>query len=214
MQGMNMQAMYGPMANMYQTQLEASRRLADAFFNGAEKIDHVLLAASHRAWTDQLRFVQSLVAVRDAQGAATAQAKFFSQRPDRAMNYQRELMRVFSEVQSEIGKSMRSYMEQVGSGIAPDFASALESEDVAGPETYAPLATNPVAGMFTAWQSAFREAASAANRNMETARDTFENTASTAYADADAEEALDETVEGMTAGKEKRSSAHHSGKRR
>lgn len=212
MPGFNMQNMYGPMTNMYQSQLEASRRLADAFFNGAEKIDHLLLSASHRAWTDQLRFVQSLVAVRDAQGAANAQARFFSQRPERAMNYQRDFMRVFSEVQSEIGQSMRSYVEQMGSGVAPDFLEALEPDDTSGKESYSPLAANPLTGMFTAWQSAVREAASAVNRNMETARSTFENAASTAYENA--EEALDETVEGMTAGKEKRSTAHHDGKRR
>lgn len=212
MQGLNMQNMYNPMANMYQSQLEASRRLADAFFNGAEKIDHVLLTASHRAWTDQLRFIQSLVAVRDPQGAADVQAKFFSQRPDRAMNYQRELMKVFTEVQSEIGKSMRSYVEHLGSGVAPDFAAAMAPDDATEQETYNPIAANPLTGMFTAWQSAFRDAASAANRNMETARTTFENAASAAYENA--EEAVDETIEGMTAGREKRSTAHHNGGKR
>ncbi|WP_164932025.1 phasin family protein [Janthinobacterium sp. 17J80-10] len=197
---------------MYQTQLEASRRLADAFFSGAEKIDHVLLTASHRAWTDQLRFVQSLVAVRDPQGAADAQAKFFSLRPDRAMNYQRDLMKVFTEVQSEIGKSMRSYVEQVGSGVAPDFAAGIAPEDTSEQETYNPIAANPLTGMFTAWQSAFREAASAANRNMETARNTFENAASAGYEHA--EQAVDDAVDEMTAGREKRSTAHHNGKRK
>lgn len=212
MQGWNMQNMYTPMTHMYQTQLEASRRLADAFFTGAEKIDHVLLTASHRAWTDQLRFVQSLVAVRDPQGAADAQAKFFSQRPDRAMNYQRDLMKVFTEVQSEIGKSMRSYVEQVGNGVAPDLAAAMAPEDAAEQEAYNPIAANPLTGVFTAWQTAFREAASVANRNMETARNTFENAASAVYEHA--EEAVDDIADEAGSGREKRSAAHHNGKRK
>jgi hypothetical protein len=192
------------MANIYQTQLEASRQFADALFSSAEKIDQVLLAASHRACIEQLRFAQSLATVRDAQGAADAQAKFFSQRPDRAMNYQRELIRVFTEVQAELGKSMRNYMEQIGSignGAATGIASAIEQDTPTAAEVY-----NPLTSLFSVWQSAFREAASATNRNIEVARTTFENAASTIQENAD--EVLDETMEAMTAGREKKATAH------
>lgn len=215
MQGMNMQRLYSPMASIYQTQLEASRQFADALFSSAEKIDHVLLAASHRACIDQLRFAQSLAAVRDAQGAADAQAKFLSQRPDRAMNYQRELIRVFTEVQTELGRSMRNYMEQIGNfgnGAASEFASAIEQDTPTAGEAY-----NPLTGIFSVWQSAFREAASAANRNMEAARTTFENVATTVQESAqeNADEVIDETMEAMTAGREKKSTSHsaHGSKR-
>ncbi len=203
----NMQKVLNPMTNVYQTQLEASRQFADAIFSGAEKIDHVLLEASHRACIEQLKFAQSLVAVRDAQGAVNAQAMFFSQRPDRAMDYQRELIRVITEVQSELGKSMRNYLEQLRSGTASGV-SALEKDTEAEREIYNPLAYNPLAGMMSAWQSAFREATTVASRNMEAARSTFANVVDTA--NASAEEALDETdetVEAMTAGRE-RKAAH------
>lgn len=204
MQGMNMQKLYGPMANIFQTQLEASRQFADALFSSAEKIDHVLLAASHRACIEQLRFAQSLATVRDVQGAADAQAKFFSQRPDRAMNYQQEVIRVFSEVQTELGKSMRTYVEQMGSlgnGAVSEFASAVEPDTTTAMEAY-----NPLTGIFSAWQTAFREAASATSRNIEVARTTFENAVNTTQENTD--EAIDETIEAMTAGRERKSTAH------
>lgn len=203
MQSSKMQKMLSPVANMYQNQLEASRQFADAFFTGAEKIDHLMLEASHRALIEQLRFAQSLVAVRDAQGAASAQAKYFSQRPERAMDYQREMIRVFTEVQSELGKSMRNYMEQLGGGAMTEFATALEPEGRADQPVFTPMS-----GMFSAWQSAMREAAAVANRNMETARNTFENAAHAAYEQAD--DAIDETAEAMSAGRERKTAtANH-----
>lgn len=214
MQGMNMQRLYSPMATIYQTQLEASRQFADALFSSAEKLDQVFLAASHRACIEQLRFAQSLASVRDAQGAADAQAKFFSQRPDRAMNYQREMIQVFAEVQAELGKSMRNYMEQMGSfgnGAASEFASAVEKEAPTAADIYSPLT-----GIFSVWQSAFREAANAANRNMEVARSTLETVANTVQENiVDAVESADETTVAMTAGREKKSTSHnsHSSKR-
>lgn len=214
MQGMNMQRLYSPMATIYQTQLEASRQLADALFASAERIDQVFLAASHRACIEQLRFAQSLASVRDAQGAADAQAKFFSQRPDRAMNYQREVIQVFAEVQAELGKSVRNYMEQIGSignGAASEFGSEVEKDAPTAADVY-----NPLTGIFSVWQSAFREAASAANRNMEVARSTLENVVNTVQENAfEAGDTGDETTEAMTAGREKKSASHgtHSSKR-
>ncbi|TCS35747.1 phasin family protein [Paucimonas lemoignei] len=214
MQGMNMPKLYSPMATFCQTQLEASRQFADALFSSAEKLDQVLLAASHRACIEQLRFAQSLASVRDPQGAADVQAKFFSQRPDRAMNYQRELVRVFTEVQAELGNSMRTYMEQIGSignGAASEFASEAERDAPTAADIYSPMT-----GIFSVWQSAFREAASAANRNMEVARSTFENVVNTVQDNAgEVVDTVDETAEAMTAGREKKSGnqGNHGSKR-
>jgi len=200
MQGINMQKMLSPMATIYQAQLEASRQFADAIFSGTAKIDNVLLEASHRACIEQLRFAQSLVAVRDTQGASNAQAKYLTQRQERAMDCQRELIRVFTEVQSDLGKATRNFMQQLGSGAIPDFSAALEPKRELEPAAY-----NPLTGMFTAWQSVFREATSVANRNIEAARTTLEDVANTAFSQAG--EAIDETVGALAAGGEKKASA-------
>ncbi|RJG04092.1 phasin family protein [Noviherbaspirillum sedimenti] len=215
MPNLNVQTMLNPMAAMYQTQLEASRRVADTFFSGVQKMDHVMLEASHRACIEQLRFAQSLVAVRDAQGAASAQARYFSQRPERTMDYQRELIRVFNEVQSEVGKSMQNYMAQLGGGAMTEFATALAPERESGEAPPSAIPLTPMTGLFSAWQSAFQEAAAVANRNIEAARTTFENAAHNAYVNAN--EAIDETAEAMAGGRERKattSGGHHSGSKR
>ncbi|MEN3364353.1 MAG: hypothetical protein V7606_1627, partial [Burkholderiales bacterium] len=52
-----MQTVLNPLVNVYQTQLEASRRFADAVFSGTEKIDRIVLDAVHRIFNQQLTLV-------------------------------------------------------------------------------------------------------------------------------------------------------------
>jgi phasin family protein len=197
---------FSPIANIYQTQLEASRQFADAIFAGTEKIDHMVIDATHRVINDQLRFAQSLASVRDAQGVASAQTSYFAQRPDRAMEYQREFMRIFSEMQSDIGRSMRQCMEQWSNNVASGAAETAEAAQEQAGETF-----NPLGNMFSMWESAFREVTSLANKNMEAARSGFENAASTAFNTAT--EAAEEMSD-AAAGAQRRSSASHSQSRR
>lgn len=193
---------FTPIANMYQTQLEASRQFTDAIFAGTEKIDQVVIDATHRAVSDQLRFVQSLAAVRDPQGVANAQTSFFSQRPDRAMEYQRELMRIFSEMQSDIGKSMRQCLEQWSTSVASGAAESVETAQEKTSEAF-----NPVTSMFSMWESAFREVASLTSKNVEAARSGFENAANTAFTAAT--EAAEDVTDMATGARERK--AHHAG---
>ncbi len=170
-----MQTAMNPMVDMYQTQLEASRRLADVVFAGTERIDRVMIEATHRAVTDQLNFAQAVASTRDPNGVANLQATYLSRRPDNAVNYQREIVRIFAEVQSEIGKSMQYYMEQFGSTMA-NSASAVSSR--IGQDKRDNTSFNPVTGMFSVWETAFREIASMTNRNLAAARSSFENVTS------------------------------------
>jgi hypothetical protein len=165
-----------PMVDMYQTQLEASRRFADVLFSGTERIDRVVLEAAHRAFTDQLKFAQAVMSARDPQSVANAQSSYFSHRPDNAVNSQKEIMRIFAEIQNEIGRSMQFYVEQLGSSVATNTSAPFQATQ----ERANGAAFNPMTGMFSVWESAFREVASMANRNMAAARTTFENAASTA----------------------------------
>jgi hypothetical protein len=165
-----------PIIDMCQTQLEASRRLADVVFAGTERIDRVVMDAAHRAVTDQLNFAQAVVATRDPGGIADLQSTFLSRRPDNAMNYQRELIRVFAEIQSEVGKSMQYYIEQVGSSLTLGAATSTRAaQEHASDATF-----NPMTGMFSVWEKAFREASSMATRNMEAARASLENVSAAA----------------------------------
>src|SRR5256885_1747749 len=100
-----------PIVDMYQTQLEASRQFGDALFSGTEKIDRVIIEATHRAFTEQLKFAQALAATRDPSGMANLQSSF---RPDNAVNYQKEILRIFAEMQNNIGRSVQEYVQQLG----------------------------------------------------------------------------------------------------
>jgi len=158
-----MQNAFGPLVSMYQSQLEASRRFADALFAGTEKIDRVMIGATHRAFTEQLRFAQQLASANDPGAAGSAlQSGFFSRQPERAMNYQTELIRVVSEVQSDIGQSMKDYVEEVSMKAAGGASAPLQNMQ----EQAADNIFNPVTSMFSVWESAFKEVAALAQKNM------------------------------------------------
>ena len=170
-----MQTVFSPLVSVYQTQLEASRRFADAIFSGTEKIDRVMIDATHRAFNQQLNFAQAIATVRDPQTAAnTLQSNFLSRNPDDTMNYQREIMRIIAEMQNDIGNSLREYIEQLGSSAAKNAATPMETAR-ANPTS---AIYNPVTSMFSVWESAFKEVAELAKKNMNAARSQVEDAAS------------------------------------
>jgi len=162
-----------PILDMFQTQLEASRQLADAVFAGTEKIDLMMIDATHRAFNDQVRFAQALVTARDPKVFTDLQSNMLS-RPENAASYQREMLQVFTQVQNDIGKSMQQYVEQIGLKTAGNAANLRATAQRQGSEA---AAFNPITGMLSVWESAFREVTALANRNMETARSNLANAA-------------------------------------
>lgn len=157
-----MQNVTNPLVTMYQTQLEASRRFADAFFSGTEKIERVMIGATHRAFTEQLNLAEAMTTVRDPRTAgSTLQASFFSRNPEGAVNYQKEIMRIVAEMQNEFGRSMQDYIEQMRSNNVATVAKPLETA-----QSHANDMFNPVSSMFSVWESAFKEVAQLAKKNM------------------------------------------------
>jgi hypothetical protein len=168
-----MQSALNPVVNLYQTQLEASRRCAEALCSGMERIDRIILDATHRMLNQQLTFVQSVAGGGDPKSAITAlQSSLMSQTPTEAMNSQRELMSIVTEMQNAIGKSLQEYMVRMGAGA--QAVPALRQD--AGPRQ-ADTPYNPVTGIFSVWESAFKEAAALARRSMATTRSTMEEAA-------------------------------------
>jgi hypothetical protein len=165
-----MQNMQNSIVNMYQNQLEASRQFADAIFSGTEKIDRVVIDATHRAFTEQLQYAQALAGARDQRTLANLPS--ILPRPENAVNYQKEILQVFAEMQSDIGQSIQRYVEQIGS-----TASGTASRGAEAAQRSADSAINPMTGMLSVWESAFKEVAALANRNMQAARSSFENVA-------------------------------------
>jgi ElaB/YqjD/DUF883 family membrane-anchored ribosome-binding protein len=160
-----MQNALNPMVNMYHTQLEASRRFADAIFAGTEKMDRVFIGATHRIFNDQLNLVQAMANMRDPRAAAsTLQSGLLSRAPDDSVNYQKEIMRIFAEMQSEIGRSMQA----AGNAGGPVRAAQQQANDAM---------LNPMTSMFSVWESAFKEVAALARKNMTAARSSMDETA-------------------------------------
>lgn len=182
-----MQNALNPLVTVYQTQLEASRRFAEAIFAGTEKIDRVMIGATQRAFNEQLNFVEAMTTARDPRSVGSAlQSGFMIRNPDDAVNYQKEIVRIIAEMQNEIGKGMRDYMDQLRTQTASSTDAAT-----AGVQAQAGNATaNPVTSMFSVWEAAFREVADLAKKNMTAARSAAEGTVSRAaqsaagYADA------------------------------
>jgi ElaB/YqjD/DUF883 family membrane-anchored ribosome-binding protein len=168
-----MPSVLNPIIDMYQTQLEASRRFADVVFSGTEKIDHVMIEAKHRAFTEQLDFVQAITNARDPKGVASLQSTYISRRPETTANYQKEMVRILAEIQSDLGKSMQEYIERLGTNVANNATTPLKfAQEQTNDSRF-----NPVSSMFSVWESALKEVASLAGRNMSTARSSYENAA-------------------------------------
>ncbi|MGE5651861.1 MAG: phasin family protein [Bacillota bacterium] len=172
-----MQNVLSPMVNMYQSQLEASRRFADAIFAGTEKIDRVVIGATHRAFNEQLKFAQAMSSIRDPRNVGTTfQSSFFSRNPDDTMNYQKEIMRIFAEMQNEIGRSMQDYIQQLGANTPANAAAPLAMTQAQANDAV----FNPMTSMFSVWESAFKEVAELAKKNMVAARSAIDSAATKA----------------------------------
>jgi ElaB/YqjD/DUF883 family membrane-anchored ribosome-binding protein len=164
-----------PMVNMYRTQLEASRRFADAIFAGTEKMDRVFIGATHRMFNEQLNLAQALANMRDPRSAAsTLQSGMLTRTPDDSVNYQKEMMRIFAEMQSEIGRSLQDCFEQLGTQAAGTTGAPLRATQQQANDAM----FNPMTSMFSVWESAFKEVAALAKKNMTAARSSVDETAS------------------------------------
>ncbi|MGA8514573.1 MAG: phasin family protein, partial [Burkholderiaceae bacterium] len=73
-----MQTMTNPALDTYQHQIDASRHIAEVVFDGTDRMEHLLLDTTRKAFDERMKFYQALAAVRDPQGVAALQSAFFS----------------------------------------------------------------------------------------------------------------------------------------
>jgi hypothetical protein len=174
-----MQQILNPMAHLYQTQLEASRRFADAIFSGTEKLDRLVLEATHRAVNDQLNMATAMATGQDAAGGIDLARTLMQQNSNDAVNYQAQIVRAVAEMQTEIGKSMQEYIEQMGAQAANAPSRAEQSTQAAAPGA-ADSMINPMTNMLSMWENAFKQATAMATRNMAAARSNTDRAAESA----------------------------------
>lgn len=151
-----------PLAHMLQSQIEASRKVAAAVLSGTEKLDRAMFGATRRALEDQLTLAQELAGARDPRNVGTTlRSALISKGPEDAAQYQKEVLEIFSEMQNDISRSLQEFM---------DSSRSAETEAASATVSSAERMRNPVAGMFSVWESAFKEAAALAQRNMSNAQ--------------------------------------------
>lgn len=195
-----MQNATNPLLTIYSTQIEASRRFAEAVFSGTEKIDRVMRGATQRVFNEQLNLAQAITSARDPRVVGTTlQSNLFSRNPDDAMSYQKEIVRIMAEMQNEITRSMQDYMEQIRSNATTSATRPLQAAQTQANDTV----FNPMTSMFSVWESAFKEVAELAKKNMVAARGAVEQAAGrsaqqmTSYVDAAAGAYQDAAASGM-----------------
>jgi hypothetical protein len=160
-----------PLVTMCQAQLEASKRCADAVLSGSERMNWIVIESLRRIVTSQLKFTQAMTDVRDPQKIVSAlQSGFLAGSQNDAINDQKEIMKIFAEMQNEIGQSLQDYIEQISTHAAAP-APAVPRQQAAS------AAFNPMTNIFSVWESAVREAVTLAGKNMATAQSTLEETA-------------------------------------
>jgi len=163
-----MQNMANPFLDVYQTQIEASRRFLDTIFSSTEKIDQVVRGAAQRAVNEQLNFAEAFTQAKDPASIGAAwQSGMAARNSDQAVNYQRELVRIVVEMQSELGRGVQDYVEQLRSQAASGFKPRIDAT-VTQPAGDTASNSNPMTSLFSVWQNAFKEASSLAQRNLST----------------------------------------------
>lgn len=170
--------MQNPMQDLYQAQLEATRKVANIVLSSAEKMDHLALSAAKDSMNDQIKYVEALGAVRDPNGVQTIQSAFSKQSPDAMLNYYRELFKVFSESNTEIGQVAESYLEDMKAAAMKTANGATRNMDVAASVGEAAPAAE--AGILGLWNAGYKQLSKMTEQYLKTANNVGAAVASAA----------------------------------
>lgn len=170
--------MPNPMQDLYQAQLEATRKVANIVLSSAEKMDHLALGAAKNSMNDQIKYAEALGAARDPSGVQSIQSAFSKQTPDAMLNYYRELFKLFSESNAEIGRVAEAYLQDMraaalktANGAARDMSMAATEPEVA------PVADAGVLGL---WNAGFKQLSAMTERYLHAANAMGATVAATA----------------------------------
>lgn len=155
-----------PLSDLLQTQLEVSRRISDAFFSGAGKLDHAMLDVTHQALDEQLRFAQAIGNTRDPQTFSNLQSTYWASKPDEVQIFQKKMVQIITEMQNELGRATQSYIEQMSvrgmRGMSPGVFATGDRAASAG--------MSPFDNMMSVWGNTMRGMSSMADQAISTAR--------------------------------------------
>lgn len=149
-----------PISDICQTQLEASRRLSDAVFLSTAKIDRVMLNAGHRTVDQQLRYAQAVGNARDPQVLSNLHVTFWVSKPDQLQKLHQESMLIFAEVQNDIGRATKAFVDQLGTNAMRMMFFGLPLQAT----KTRMQSTDFFEGMMSAWNSSLRSVAKSARQ--------------------------------------------------
>jgi phasin family protein len=150
-----MQANTHPILDSYQHQIDASRHIAEVVFDGADRMEHLLLDATRKAVDERMRFYQTLAAARDPQGIAALQTEFLSHTPEKLLKVQQEVMKIVTESQAQISKSLPWGGNGSGAGAGAESSYAQ-----------APSPLEGLTNMYAMWDKAFKNTVAMATNTM------------------------------------------------
>jgi phasin family protein len=142
--------MQNPIQDLHQAQLEATRQVANIVLSSAQKMDHLTLSTAKDSMNDQIKYAEALGAVRDPSGVKAVHSAFSKQTPDAMLNYYRELFKVFSESNAEIGKIAESYLEDMKLAAIKTANGATRNMDMAASVSEAAPAGADILGLWNA----------------------------------------------------------------
>jgi phasin family protein len=144
-----MQTTANPVLDTYQQQIDASRHIAEVVFDGADRMEHLMLDTTRKAFDERMKFYQALAAVRDPQGVAALQSAFFSHTPEKMLKVQQELMEIVTQAQKEINQTMLQYKAGLNGNSAHNpITSNSDNSD---------RTNTALTSMFSMWDKAFKD---------------------------------------------------------
>jgi hypothetical protein len=140
-------------------QLEASTELAKAIFSGVEKIDYALLDVAHQMLDAQRKFGSVAVDMRDQSRLVELRESVVG-RPDKAMQCHQQIMSAVTEIQTEVGRSIRQYFDRLNELSREHFQRLANQSEFRGEQSQAQALAlgSPFAGMLSVWRDTFEEA--------------------------------------------------------
>lgn len=163
-----MQNPVNSISDTYQSQLQASRQLAEMALSCTEKINQSVLNAAHGVFNEQIQFLQALMKSGDTRQIALLQASFLSHTPDCVAKSQKDILQICQDTQNQAGKAMEQYFEHASN--TPFMSLPLTVPGKKGDGDM----LGPVTDLFNLCSAAFREVSTLATQNLEVARSSFE----------------------------------------
>lgn len=147
-----------PTLETYRNQIASTRQMALAMFESVDQLERLLVDSMRCNTTDQMDFLQSLAASRDAQEASTLCSNYCAHMPEQLLRTHQELLRIAAQAQAELGRVLQSHVTaQAAAGAGENGAAQAAAAD-----------GQPMAAMLSFWEQRFKEASAAADQWLRT----------------------------------------------